>query len=307
MDTIFLFQNIANTLQITGCHFGVKPAKWSYHKHHHPFYELICCMEGGAVQEINGERVDLKQGDWIVLKSGVSHTIANHSTAHYAFFNIHFDLDDLNVRSRLGAAPFRLIPAADAQRTKLPQLLPELEMLMQQELASDKPVDMPAPDVVQLSLPLHQRLAMQAYVLLILQEILMLLENPSAAEDQSRHLVSAYEADMAHAIEERLTADFSVNPSVTDIAAELNMSRSQLSKIFAKVYGVSPRQYISRRKWTKAKELLVTSNLTVYAIAEQLGFSSVNHFSRQFRRWTGLSPNQYRHLPPQGETDGAGP
>ncbi|MDQ6421853.1 helix-turn-helix transcriptional regulator [Paenibacillus sp. LHD-117] len=64
--------------------------------------------------------------------------------------------------------------------------------------------------------------------------------------------------------------------------------------MFTKVYGLSPCQYLTRRKWSKAKELLAGSNLTVYAIAEQLGFRSVNHFSRQFRRWMGMSPMQYR-------------
>ncbi|OXM14399.1 AraC family transcriptional regulator [Paenibacillus herberti] len=293
MDTIFVFQNITSTLKIDGCHFGVKPEAWSYQKHHHHLYELICCMEGGAVQEINGEKVELKKGDWILLKSGVSHTVANSSPSHYAYFVIHFDLDDLDARSRLGAAPFRLIPATQAKQSKLPHLVPELERLMQQKLLSEETSF--SPDFVQFSLPLHQRLALQAYVLLILQEILLLLEAPPSMD--ARNQVSAYEADVAHSIEEKLTADFTTNPSITAIASDMNMSRSQLSKVFAKVYGVSPRQYISRRKWSKAKELLVTSNLTVYAIAEQLGFSSVNHFSRQFRKWTGVSPNQYRHMP----------
>jgi len=296
LDMIINFQNMINTLQIVGCHFGIKSAAWSYKKHHHPLYELLYCMEGAAVQEINGEKAVLNQGDWILLKPGVNHTIANPYPSPYAFFNIHFDLDDLDIRSRLGVAPFQFIPAARAKESKLPQLVPELERLMQQELLSDSTLF--SPDVIQISLPLHQRLGLQAYVLLIIQEILLMLEAPAASDDAyPRNQVSAYEADVAHSIEERLTVDFAANPSITAIASEMNISRSQLSKIFAKVYGISPRQYISRRKWTKAKELLVTSNLTVYAISEQLGFRSVNHFSRQFRKWAGLSPNQYRHTP----------
>lgn len=296
MDKIVNFQNITNTLKIVGCHFGIKPESWAFQKHHHHLYELLCCIEGKAVQEINGEKVNLIQGDWILLKPGVNHMVANSSPSHYIFFNIHFDLDDLDIRSRLGAAPFRLIPAALANESKLPKLIPELERLMQQELLSDETSI--SLNVIQLSLALHQRLALQAYVLLIIQEILLMLETPAIMETCQRNQVSAYEADIAHTLEERLTADLSTNPSISTIAAEMSISRSQLSKIFTKVYGVSPRQYLSMRKWRKAKELLVTSNLTVNAIAEHLGFQSVNHFSRQFRRWIGISPNQYRHKNP---------
>lgn len=59
---------------------------------------------------------------------------------------------------------------------------------------------------------------------------------------------------------------------------------------------------MTRRKWSKAKELLAISNLNVYTVSEQLGFRSVHHFSRQFRRWTGLTPSQYR----KQEREGAG-
>ncbi|MFC5653271.1 AraC family transcriptional regulator [Paenibacillus solisilvae] len=293
---IFNFQNMTSTLQIVGCHFGIKPDNWTYPKHHHHLYELLCCMEGKAVQDINGAMVEMNPGDWFLIKPGVAHSVANVSDSHYGFFNIHFDLDDLDARNRLGTAPYRLIPSELAKESILPKVIPELERLMQQGLLTGEPSKNPESRII--SLALHQRLALQAYVLLIIQEIIQLSEIHSPIHTIAQHQISAYEVDIAHAFEERLTVDLTVNPSISAIAGELNISRSQLSKIFSKVYGLSPRQYLSRRKWSKAKELLATSNLTVYTIAEQLGFRSVNHFSRQFRRWIGMSPNQYRHSMP---------
>lgn len=296
MDILFGFQNISNTLQIVGCHFGIKPVEWIYRKHHHHLYELTCCMEGQAYIEINGEIVSLHSGDWILLKPGVTHTVTNASNSHYGFFNIHFDLDDLDVRNKLGAAPYRILPADYTKDSGLPGLLREMENFMHQGLlAGDSKVE---PDTVRISLKLHERLALQAYVLLIIQEVMLYSESRATASDAQHSLVTPYEADIAHAMEEKLTADYSDNPSIASIAQEMNLSRSQLSKIFTKVYGLSPRQYLTKRKWSKAKELLAGSNLTVYAIAEQLGFRSVNHFSRQFRRWMGISPMQYRHSMP---------
>lgn len=296
MDVLFGFQNMSSTLQLVGCHFGIKPVNWSYEKHHHHLYELICCMDGKAVQEINGSLTELHPGDWILLKPGVTHTVTNASTENYAFFNVHFDLDDLEVRNRLGTASYRIVPASFALKSGLPKHLREIERFMQHSLLSNDQTE--SSGSVLLSLQLHERLSLQAYVLLIIQEVMLYAETYEPGLERGHDPVSAYEVDVAHATEARLTANFADSPSIAAIAHELNLSRSQLTKIFTKVYGLSPRQYLTRRKWSKAKELLAGTNLTVYAISEQLGFRSVNHFSRQFRRWMRMSPMQYRQSMP---------
>jgi hypothetical protein len=54
------------------------------------------------------------------------------------------------------------------------------------------------------------------------------------------------------------------------------------------------RKYLTQLKLGLAKQLLVSTNRTVEDIAGELGFHSASHFSRQFRRGTGMSPNQFR-------------
>lgn len=148
MDRLFAFQNRSDTLQLYGCHFGLKPAGWSYDKHHHHLYELFCCMDGFAVQEMQGSSVPLAPGDWFLLRPGVSHTLTNAGPGPLAFFNFHFDLDDLEVRGRLGAAPFRLIPGRLAAGSGLPGCVAGLESLLGKQLISDSdpacPADAPA-------------------------------------------------------------------------------------------------------------------------------------------------------------------
>ncbi|ASS66952.2 MULTISPECIES: AraC family transcriptional regulator [unclassified Paenibacillus] len=304
MDRLFAFQNRSDTLQLYGCHFGLKPAGWSYDKHHHHLYELFCCMDGFAVQEMQGSSVPLAPGDWFLLRPGVSHTLTNAGPGPLAFFNFHFDLDDLEVRGRLGAAPFRLIPGRLAAGSGLPGCVAGLESLLGKQLISDSdpacPADAPRSHAIPLGL--HQQLAFQSAILAILGEVIRLLEEIPQPSGHHGLTASAYELDIAHAAEKRLTADWSESPSVSAIAAEMGISRSQLCRIFVHVYGLSPRQYLTRRKWSKAKELLAISNLNVYTVSEQLGFRSVHHFSRQFRRWTGLTPSQYR----KQEREGAG-
>jgi AraC family transcriptional regulator len=69
---------------------------------------------------------------------------------------------------------------------------------------------------------------------------------------------------------------------------------ASLKKTSPKIYSMSPRRYLSEYKLKKAKELLLHTNLSIEEIAEQLYFSSSFHFSKQFRRWTGVSPTHFR-------------
>lgn len=296
MDTTIKFPNITNTLQINGCHFGIKPPAWAFPKHHHHYYELLYCWEGNILQEINGLTVQLSQGDWLLINSGVRHEIMNHSSSHVAFFNVHFDLDDTEIRKQLGIYPFKLISRQEAEQSKLPELLKHIEALMQHDLLHKQIED--ATDSKTIELDFISRISLQANTLLLVGEVLSFLKR---SEDVCKETTvsSAYATDVAHAIEERLVRYMYSDHSIAAISAELNLSRYQCSKIFVKVYGISPRQYISRLKLNKAKELLVGTNLTIEAISEQLGFHSASHFSRQFRRWTGCSPNHFRpkHTP----------
>ena len=71
MDTAFRFPNIIHTLQVTGCHFDSQPPGWSYPRHHHHLFELLYCLEGEVLQEIHRESFTSRQGEWLLIKSGV--------------------------------------------------------------------------------------------------------------------------------------------------------------------------------------------------------------------------------------------
>ncbi|WDM22730.1 helix-turn-helix transcriptional regulator [Paenibacillus polymyxa] len=79
-----------------------------------------------------------------------------------------------------------------------------------------------------------------------------------------------------------------------DVAASLGISPGYAQEVFRKVYGYSPRHYLSETKLHEAKVLIQQSNLPLNKVASLLGYSSLAHFSRQFKRWTGTSPLKYR-------------
>ena len=78
------------------------------------------------------------------------------------------------------------------------------------------------------------------------------------------------------------------------LAKESNISNVYFRKIFRCVFGQSPMKYIQIKRIEKAKELLESDLMPVYAIAEAVGFSSVYHFSRVFKLETGVTPSDFR-------------
>lgn len=78
------------------------------------------------------------------------------------------------------------------------------------------------------------------------------------------------------------------------IAKELYVSRPYLSRKFIAETGESLTDFILKEKVAEAKRLLRYSDKSLAAIGHFLGFSSQGHFSRVFKRYTGLTPGEYR-------------
>lgn len=67
-----------------------------------------------------------------------------------------------------------------------------------------------------------------------------------------------------------------------------------LGQLYKKKYGIAFRDYLNNLRMEKAQELLVHTNLRIYAIAEEVGFGKVEYFINKFVQANHMTPNQYR-------------
>jgi transcriptional regulator GlxA family with amidase domain len=84
--------------------------------------------------------------------------------------------------------------------------------------------------------------------------------------------------------------------NLEEMVKELPMGYSKFRKTFKKITGMSPNQYHLDLRLTKAKELLISTNLTINQIAGQTGFDSLFYFSRVFKKKNNMSPKGFRNL-----------
>ena len=87
--------------------------------------------------------------------------------------------------------------------------------------------------------------------------------------------------------------------SLGDVARAVNTSTFYFCKLFKKSTGLNFTEYLSRIRVEKAKNLLINPNLRVSEIAYQVGFQSLTHFNRVFRKLAGQSPTRYREKLPR--------
>jgi len=82
--------------------------------------------------------------------------------------------------------------------------------------------------------------------------------------------------------------------SLGQVAEAVNTSTFYFCKLFKKVTGINFTDYLSRIRIEKSKNLLLNPNLRVSEIAFEVGFQSLTHFNRVFKRILGQSPTEYR-------------
>jgi len=83
--------------------------------------------------------------------------------------------------------------------------------------------------------------------------------------------------------------------SIQDMAGRANLSPSRFSALFKQRYGVSPHQYLVDMRITHSRELLQSSSLSQEEIASYCGFADIHHFSKTFKKRTGLTPGEWRN------------
>ncbi len=250
--------------------------------HTHDFYELVYVREGFCLHEVCSQVSLLMEGDLFILKPGIPHRyVGNRVTRIY---NCVFSAD-----------------ALCGQKEALSQL-PGLNRLFSEE---------PMPHVPVLHLSLSERKACHRQTTAMAEEceerksgfhlrlpsmLLCLLIDYSrayaahTAADSAAAAWSGYAAQAMNYIDAHY-AESSL--SVHQIAGETGVSADYLSRQFRQALGIPAQEYLKRYRFARAMELL-QGGKSVSEVASAVGFASLCHFSREFKKEMGVTPSQYR-------------
>ena len=89
--------------------------------------------------------------------------------------------------------------------------------------------------------------------------------------------------------------NFNKNITLKDVADEVFLSQNYLSELFKKEIGEGFHDFLSNYRIKKAKEILLTTNLKIYEVAQNVGYNDSITFGRAFKKIEGTTPNNFRN------------
>ena len=230
----------------------------------HPMPELTYVDQGSLHSVVDGQDLLLEQGDVMIYAPGQWHM-------QYA---------DMGIAPRFVTISFELagqdLEKLKNRKFKAPQ---QAVLLLQQMLREQESPDDHSGDMI---------LSMLNQLLVIL---LRQVDAPVAKLKTSNNVHS--DNEIIRGAQQYITENIRQKLSVPAVAKSVNVSPSYLTALFHKHLQISPAEYIRRIKLQESKQMIRENSMTFTEIAAALQYSTVHHFSRQFKEKFGITPSEY--------------
>ena len=243
--------------------------------HHHNYYEFIYIAEGSTIHYLNGEKKTLNFGSLTMIKEGDTHWFypaAGSKSLHLTLGITREKLKELcNV---LAADVYETITNSPSFTVILTEN--EQARIMSHAKRIDYIVD---------STPKHSLEKIIATQTII--DILFVLFQNSLSQND---LLPAWFSDLLN----KLNTPEYLCASIPEIAQLANYSPKSLVSYFRKYTGDTIVSYQNKLKVNYACKLLAMTSKTTLDIANDLMYSSLTAFNCMFKKYTGMTPKEYR-------------
>jgi AraC family transcriptional regulator len=91
-----------------------------------------------------------------------------------------------------------------------------------------------------------------------------------------------------------IEAHLNDNLSLADIALAAGLSKFHFSRLFKAAIGLTPHQYVLKRRIERAATQLKKDDVAIAAVAHQFGFTDQSHFTRTFKQFKGMTPKAFK-------------
>lgn len=125
-------------------------------------------------------------------------------------------------------------------------------------------------------------------------EVLLFLGTLDTEFEEKRIYLTKSQVDIVKAVHNSLTKNMQQHVTIDDLAKKYGIAPTTLKRCFKSVYGSTIGQYIKDFRIAIAKRLLETTDASILAIANQVGYENSSKFSVAFKKVTGALPKDYR-------------
>ena len=100
---------------------------------------------------------------------------------------------------------------------------------------------------------------------------------------------------MIQQVQKTIRERYSENLTIHELAAQVYLTPTYLCLLFRQVTGTTINRYLTNVRMEKAKELLMDLSNKLYDVSYAVGYMNPSYFSRQFKKYVGCLPSEYRN------------
>ncbi len=252
--------------------------------HSHDFFELVYIQSGFCLHESGKVGTLLVEGDLFLVPPGIEHKYLG--TGQISIYNCLFVKNAIS----LFEAELKSLPALnDLFEKDFPYAYPKIHLDLDEQKRFSRLFRQMVKDIGEKESGWQMRIKCQLACLLI-DVSRAFQKHVSAPNDQNPY--PNYVSNALRIINERYSCP---DLSVSLIAEETGVTPDYLSRQFKLLTGVGVQEYLRRYRFAKATELLI-SGASVSDVSSSVGFASLCHFSREFKKELGVTPSAYARL-----------
>jgi AraC-like DNA-binding protein len=271
--------------KIVTVHYFEYAKDYLYKGEKHDFWEFLYVDKGEIEVTADIQRYMLRQGEMVFHKPNEFHNL-------WANGKIAPNLIVISFECKSKAMAFfenKIIQIGDFEKNLLAQIIREAQD------AFAFPLNIPS--VKKLEKNKHSPFGCEQLFQLYLELFLISLIRKGDSVGKEKRLSFASKEnsneDLTHKIIAYLNENVMRNLSFEDVCRFSNLSKTNLKTIFKETTGFCVMEYFKKLKIEAAKKIIREEQYNFTEVAAQLGFSSLQHFSRRFKKATDMTPSEY--------------
>ena len=253
------------------------------YEHHHTALEITMVLSGSGIYATDESEFSFESGDIFLFGTDERHWIKK-LVCRTDFLNVHFEPRFI-WSENFGISSGELIRVF-LNRKK--NRLNKLDMTKESSMSVKRLI-------FQMEKELDEK-KREHEIMLKVHLVNILIEMIRSFEGQIDENDFSYNAQALHHIERSLKyidSHLSENITLEEIANVAHMSKNYFCRIFKKLNGMSPWDYITVKRIEHAVMLLNTTDLTRLEIAQRCGYNNTSNFYYAFKKVTGKAPGDY--------------
>ncbi len=268
----FLFNTLEND-------FPVRP-------HFHHYMEMVYMVKGSMFATLDKKEYYLNEGEMLLFFSDTIHSMSASSVKEAVFSGIKFDAARLTVNTSFTPRILTLLSAARGQNARVYFTEEECRTHGFEGLFEDCTRELSDKS-------LGYDIAVHAKLCILMTRLIRIWQKEGIDFTNVSDYVTKDELSMQNILE-YIDMHLDENLRVEDLAGRCNMSYSHFARTFKELFGRSCKEHLEMLRVEKAEEMLKFTDMSLYDISMELGYSDQSHFIRAFKKLKGVTPGSIR-------------